>query len=90
MGLNIRDAEVERLVSEVALLAHETETETIRRALMERKARLQAGEPALKSVKALMDHLEHNVWPLVPPHELGRVLSRQEENQILGFGPEGV
>jgi antitoxin VapB len=89
MGLNIKNAEVERLASEVAGLARETKTEAIRRALLERRARLQAraGRPA--GGKGLRDYLERNVWPMIPPAELGRVLSREEEDQILGYGPEG-
>jgi antitoxin VapB len=39
MALNIKNPEVERLATEVALLARETKTEAIRRALEERKAR---------------------------------------------------
>jgi antitoxin VapB len=89
MGLNIKNVDVERLAGEVAGLAHETKTEAIRRALLERRARLQAraGKPAGRG--GLRAYLERNVWPLVPAGELGRVLSREEEDQILGYGPEG-
>jgi len=89
MGLNIKNVDVERLAGEVAGLAHETKTEAIRRALLERRARLQshAGKPGGRS--GLREYLERNVWPLVPSGELGRVLSREEEDQILGYGPEG-
>ncbi len=89
MGLNIKNAEVERLAGEVAGLAHETKTEAIRRALLERRARLQArsGKPGRR--RGLRDYFERDVWPLVPPSELGRVLSREAEDQILGYGPEG-
>jgi antitoxin VapB len=89
MGLNIKNMEVEQLATEVAQLTHETKTEAIRRALLERRARLQAhaGKPAGRS--SLRVHLEQNVWPLMPPAELGRVLSREEEDQILGYGAEG-
>lgn len=88
MGLNIKNAEVERLAGEVASLAHETKTEAIRQALLERRARLQAhqGNPARRSLR---EFLERDVWPAIPPGELGRVLSREEEDQILGYGPEG-
>ena len=37
----------------------------------------------------LRDHLERNVWPMVPTAEAGRVLTREQEDQILGYGPEG-
>ena len=90
MGLNIKNADVERLASEVAGLAHETKTEAIRKALLERKVRLQvcgAGRPAGRV--GLQEYLLRHVWPLVPPAELGRVLTRVEEDQILGYGPEG-
>jgi antitoxin VapB len=43
-----------------------------------------------EKITALIAHLESNVWPLVPPEELGRVMTREEEDQILGFGPAGV
>lgn len=34
--------------------------------------------------------LEQEVWPVVPEEELGRKLTRQEEDEILGYGPEGA
>jgi antitoxin VapB len=34
--------------------------------------------------------LETEVWPLIPAEELGRRISREEEEQILGYGQEGV
>jgi antitoxin VapB len=90
LGLNIKNLEVERLASEVAGLAHESKTEAIRRALLERRTRLlaRAGTEATRS--NLRDYLQREVWPLIPPAELGRVLSREEEDRILGYGPEGV
>ena len=41
MALNIKNREVERLANEAGRLAGETKTETIRRALEERLARLR-------------------------------------------------
>jgi antitoxin VapB len=89
MGLNIKNAEVERLAGEVAVLAHESKTEAIRRALLERRARLQARAGKPKEKKGLFEYMERNVWSIIPPSELGRVLSREEEDHILGYGPEG-
>ncbi|MGD0436304.1 MAG: type II toxin-antitoxin system VapB family antitoxin, partial [Bryobacteraceae bacterium] len=48
MALNIKNIEVERLADEVARLTKETKTEAIRRALVERKARLKI-RPAERS-----------------------------------------
>ena len=89
MGLNIKNAEVERLAAEVARLTHETKTEAIRRALEERRERLRlrTGKPGGR--RSLREHLEASVWPLVPKGELGRVLTREQEDQILGYGPQG-
>ncbi len=89
MALNIKNADVERLASEVARISNETKTEAIRRALLERRIRLQARIGKAGTRKSLRDHLERNVWPLVPQGELGRVLTREEEDRILGYGPEG-
>ena len=89
MALNIKNIDVERLAGEVAGLAHETKTEAIWRALLERRARLQAraGKPGCH--KGLRDYLERSVWPTMPAGELGRVMSREEEDRVLGYGPEG-
>ncbi len=89
MALNIKNREVERLATEVANLAHETKTEAIRRALVERHTRLQARAGKAGRRQSLMAYLEQNVWPMVPAGELGRVMSREEEDRILGYGPEG-
>src|SRR2546423_9385611 len=61
MPLNIKNLEVETLAGEVAALAHETKTEAIRRALLERRARLEAraGKPGRR--KSLREYLEQNV-----------------------------
>ena len=89
MGLNIKNIEVEQLASEVAALTHESKTEAIRQALLERRLRLQARGKQTEGPLGLRSYFEQNVWPLIPQTELGRVLSREEEDQILGFGPEG-
>lgn len=89
MALNIKNPEVERLAGEVANRAHETKTEAVRQALVERHTRLQARAGKSGGRKSLRAYLEQNVWPLVPTGELGRVMSREEEDRILGYGPEG-
>lgn len=89
MALNIKNATVERLAAEVALLTGETKTEAIRKALEDRKRRLVAA-PAADRRAALLSFLKKRVWPGVPGTEKGRVLSRAEEDAILGYGPEGV
>ena len=89
MALNLKNPEVERLASEVARMAGETKTEAIRRALLDRRARLAAAS-VRPTVKArLMEYLERSVWPQITLELLGRPISKQEEDEILGYGPEG-
>jgi antitoxin VapB len=89
MALNIKNSEVERLAADVARLTGESKTEAIRRALDERKRRLQSASAAQRRGRVLR-FLERKVWAGLPASEKGRRLSRTEEDEILGFGPDGV
>lgn len=89
MALNIKNADVERLATEVARLTGESKTEAIRRALEERKRRLKGSSVQDRRAR-VMKLLERKVWPAVPKHQLGRRLTRSEEDAILGYGPAGV
>lgn len=89
MALNIKNTEVERLATEVARLTGESKTEAIRRALDERRRRLRASSTARRRARVLT-FLEKKVWPLLPKAQVGRRLSRAEEDEILGYGPAGV
>ena len=90
MALNIKNDEVERLAAEIARLTGESKTEAIRRALAERRQRLAYRvNPTDRQTRALR-FLEHEVWPRIPADQLGRRLSRDEEDEILGYGPEGT
>ena len=89
MALNLKNAEVERLAAEVARLTGETKTEAIRRALDERRRRLTAPVGDVRRERVLR-LLKSKVWPKVPARQLGRRLTREEEEAILGYGPEGV
>lgn len=90
MPLNIKNPAVERLANEVARLTGESKTEAIRKALEERRARLNFRLTGEGREERLRRFLEHEVWPIVPKDQLGRRLSRAEEEAILGYGPEGV
>jgi antitoxin VapB len=89
MPLNIKNTEVERLAADVARLTGESKTEAIRRALEERRRRLK-GASAGDRRKRVLTYLEKKVWAALPKGERGRRLSRDEEDAILGYGPEGV
>ena len=90
MALNIKNAEVERLATEVARLAGESKTESVRRALEERVARLRLRVVSTNRAADVVRYLEREVWPLVPKRALGRRLTRSQEDRILGYGREGV
>jgi antitoxin VapB len=74
----------------VARLSGESKTEAIRRALEERKARLAYRAADGDREARLRRFLENEVWPAIPARELGRRMSREEEEQLLGYGQEGV
>ena len=90
MALNIKNPEVERLAAEVARTAHETKTEAIRRALLERRQRLAARRTDISRAERIRAFLENEVWPKIPPELRKLGISKQEREQILGYGPEGV
>lgn len=89
MALNLKNAAVERLAAEVARLTGETKTEAIRRALDERRRRLKSTSAGKRRDRVLR-FLEKKVWPMLPEGEQGRRLTHAEEDEILGFGPDGV
>ena len=88
MALNLKNAEVERLAAEVARLTGESKTEAIRRALEERWQRLKGPSSARRRTRTL-SFLRKNVWPTIPAMERGRRLTRDEEDEILGYGVDG-
>ncbi|MCP3978280.1 MAG: type II toxin-antitoxin system VapB family antitoxin [bacterium] len=90
MAMNIKNAEVERLAAEVAGMAGESKTEAVRKALLERKARLVVRRAGDTRAARLMRFLESEAWPQIPDTQLGRRMTRIEEDEILGYGEHGV
>jgi len=90
MPLNIKNREVERLADEVAKITGESKTEAVRKALEERRERLAFQVPPRDRRAEVMRFLEREVWPKVPKELLGRGLTKEEQEEILGYGPEGV
>jgi len=90
MALNIKNADVERLVTELARLTGESKTETVRRSLLERKERLSFRVAAADRTARALRFLETEVWPTIPKDERGRRLTSEEEDAILGYGPDGT
>jgi len=90
MALNIKNAEVERLAEEISRLTGENKTEAVRRALEERRGRLAFRIADNNRAARLRSFLELEVWAVVPKEQLGRRLSKAEEEAILGYGELGV
>jgi antitoxin VapB len=89
MALNIKNPEVERLASELAQITGESKTEAVRKALEQRKASLSVGINVGKRDRWI-EFLESEIWPDISGEQLGRRLSKEEEEAILGLGPEGI
>jgi len=89
VALNIKNEEAERLAAEVARMTGESKTEAIRRALAERHRRLAYRISPDRQARALR-FLEGEVWPRIPDDQIGRRLSQDEEDEILGYGPAGT
>jgi antitoxin VapB len=84
MALTLKNPEVERLAEELARLTGETKTEAIRKALLERKARLARPERSRSQViQEFLDEMQD----LLPK---GRRPTKEEEEEILGYGPQGA
>lgn len=90
MALNIKDATVERLASEVAALANESKAQAVRNALEEHKARLKVRMGQCDRQAELRRFLEAEVWSQVPSHLSGARPSRTREVGILGYGRDAV
>ena len=90
MALNIKDPETERLAGEVAALAGESKTRAVRQALSERKQRLLLARTGRSRGDRIVQLLEQKWWPRLPDGVRGVAISKEEEEAILGFGPEGV
>lgn len=90
MALNIKDPETERLAGEVAALTGESKTGAIRQALTERKRRLLLARGEASRGDRMVGVLERRLWPRLPAGVRGVALSKEREEAILGYGPDGA
>lgn len=90
MALSIKSREVEELVEALAAMTGESKTEAVRRALAERRERLSLQRTGRERGSDFLRYLQEEIWPQAPAGQLGRRLSREEEDEILGYGPGGV
>jgi len=88
VALNIKDPETERLAAEVAAITGESKTGAVRQALRERKQRLELARGGKSRSERIREVLEP-WWATLPPGVLGRPVTKEEREEILGYGPEG-
>lgn len=89
MALNIKNAQVERLVDEIVEVTGETKTDAVRRALEERRERLELQGRRPRTLEEIREFMEREVWSKLPPGVRGRGPTTEEQEEILGLGPEG-
>lgn len=90
MALNIKDPEAVRLAGEVAAMTGESKTRAIRVALEERRARLKLqGDKPLDRGERVRRWAE-DFRASAPPDADFSPVSKEELEEILGFGPDGV
>jgi antitoxin VapB len=93
MALSIENRETEELAAEIAELTGESEEEAVRRSLQERRDRL--GPPTRprgrrpRTTEELLHFMETEIWPLIP-NRGGPPITKEEKEEILGYGPAGV
>jgi len=88
MGLNIKNPEVEQLAAEIASMMRESKTRPFDALYWNAAAGFRLKTATVFWHKTQGIHGK-NVWPLIPERQMGRRLSREEEDQILGYGPQG-
>jgi antitoxin VapB len=90
VALNIKDPETERLAAEVAALTGTTKTGAVRYALRQVLQAQSHASSVRQREERLTRFLEEEIWPLVPPDQLGKPVSKAEREEILGFGEHGA
>lgn len=90
MALNIKNEKVEQLAGELARVTGESKTAAILRALEERRQRLAMASSGKTRMARVLDFLEREIWPTIPPRLLGRGVTKRERERILGYGRGGV
>ena len=90
MAINIKNERVERLIDEITAITGDTKTEAVRRALEERRDRLVRYRGKLDAGARVWRVMEREIWPTIPTDLLGAPLTKEEEDRILGYSPDGA
>jgi antitoxin VapB len=90
MALTIKNPEVERLAEEVARLSGQNKTQAVRQALEEKRDRLSLRVSLDARTVQLRRFLEREIWADIPDELLGKPHDDALDDEILGYGPDGV
>ena len=90
MPLNIKNPEVERLAAELSDMTGESKTQAIRTALLERRRRLELRIAPAQRRAHLLRFLEDAIWSHIPADQLGRPHDPALDDDVLGYGKDGV
>jgi len=90
VALNIKNPEVESLAAELAHATGESKTEAIRKALLERRARLRFRVSESARGARIRRFLEREVWSRIPYDQRGSAPGKEERERILGYGNDGI
>ena len=90
MALTIKNPEVERLAEEVARLTGQNKTQTVRQALEEKRDRLSLRESHAARTSQRRRFLEREIWADIPAELLDKPHDDAFDDDILGYGPDGV
>ena len=88
MVIVIKDQKVRRLLDSIVEMTGESETEAIRRALIERMEHLASPRVVSQGVVRLEMFLQDEIWSNIPESLLGTSLTKAEEETILGYGEQ--
>jgi antitoxin VapB len=86
--MNIKDPETERLAAELAARTGESKTAAVREALRERLERLPSGRESAGD--DFLRFMQEEIWPQVSDKNRGKRITKEEREEILGYGPDGV
>jgi antitoxin VapB len=87
VALNIKNATVEQLATEVARIAGESKTEAIRKALLLRRSQLRREQRRGNDKARIVAFLEREAWPVTAGKPMP---DAREQDEILGYGDLGV
>jgi antitoxin VapB len=90
MALTIKNPEVERLAEEVARLSGQNKTQTVRQALEEKRDRLSLRVSHAAHASQRRRFLEREIWADIPDELLDKPPDDALDDEILGYGPDGV